>query len=157
MNCRKVRRRLVPLLDDELAASEAEVVASHLERCSDCSHYLSKLERSTPSAPMVVISDAELHESQLKIMSALDAEPIPVVAPNATTPLTRLMGGEVRLPRSLVFLYAAALLGAVVWAASHSVGGSPAPELANSGSDEAVRASLELHQPAAYTPSDGWF
>ncbi|MFK7929073.1 MAG: anti-sigma factor [Myxococcota bacterium] len=157
MNCRTARRRLVSMLDDELAQSESELVASHVEECPDCARTLARLEASSPTPPELAVSDAQLQSAHLRILSALADEPLPVPKADLRSSLTAALSGDVRLPRALVVLYAAALLGAVVWGAAGQTLTGPTSDRSAQTAAESTSASLELHKPAAYTPSDGWF
>lgn len=156
MNCRTTHRRLVPFLDDELAPGEAEEVRAHLARCPDCANRRARLERSCPRPPQVAMTDGDLRAAHLRILHALDGEPLPS-GPTRASAIRRALAAEVRLPRGLIILYAAALLGAIIWGAGGAIATSPARDVAAQDTEDPVRASLELHQPAAYTPSDGWF
>ena len=157
--CRRMRRRLVAYLDDELAPAEATAVTDHVSTCEACAAHLDALAATTPSAPTVELDDAALHSIHLHILDALDAEPEPAPARPAAPRglLHELLATDVRVPRGLVMLYAALLMAMLGWAASGSLQSAEPSDLAEQETDPPVRASLELPPPAAYTPSDGWF
>jgi anti-sigma factor RsiW len=154
MKCAKVRPLLVALLDGELSRSQEDVVASHLAACPACAAHLERLEATAPVAPVVHLDPARRHQLHLSLDQALDrAEREP--APPARG-WRDVLTVEVPVPRGLVFLYAAALLLAVGWAARGALSPAPqAPETAALEADAPVAA--QLHRPAAYTPQDGWF
>jgi len=160
MACRKVRRRLVACLDGELGPSETARIIDHLATCDACAQAHERLLETTPQPPELDLDDARLHQIQLGILERLDAEPEPQPAP--ARPHSRglvqdLFTGDVRVPRGLLVLYAAALLGVLGWAAARTAAPSPQPVVAHDVVEDSAPAASELHQPAAYTPRDGWF
>lgn len=156
MDCRRVRRRLVAYLDDELAPGEIVRVDDHLATCEACRQQLAALDRTTPSAPVLDLDDGALHEVHLRLLGALDEQPLPPAEPPPAAPW-ELLTADIRVPRGLVVLYAAVLLGVIGWAASGALVSAPAPEVAMEEASSHSQPPAELHQPAAYTPSDGWF
>lgn len=159
MKCSKVRTMLVALQDGELSRSQTEQILDHLEACEACAHELERLDATVPVAPVVHLSPAFRHDLHLSIEQALDrAERLPDPA-EPSRGWRSALGAEIPVPRSLVILYAAALLLAIGWAARGSLLPDRSADLASAGESDAIEAPVEvtLHRPAAYTPSEGWF
>lgn len=160
MSCRKVRKQLVAYLDGELGPSETDQITDHLADCPSCADAQERLLDSTPVAPALAIDDAVLHRFQLQVLERLDEEPLPeprAVRPSLRGLVQEVLTADVRVPRGLVVLYAAALLAVLGWAASRTGGPTPQPVAVQDTAEEVGPTAMESHQPAAYTPQDGWF
>jgi hypothetical protein len=155
LTCWDIQERLVPFQDGELAPSELELVAEHLDGCDGCADLERRLDRATPR-PTLLIPPRVHEELQHRVAEAVDRawETTTWEPPTLTQRWRRWLARDRDVTTSTMLAYAAMLLVVSTWGMGNWMEARQLRAQATDPGPSLVSPiPAEQYRPASYAPT----